>query len=119
MALLFEKRNVVVGLVARLRAIAAANTVVGLAAQLRSAFAFALSSSRCEHGGGIGCSVALGIRLHATELLPLRGSSSVGRASASQAEGRGFEPRLPLMQSVATLGSIGTAVPSAAGSRLR
>ena len=24
------------------------------------------------------------------------GSSSVGRASASQAEGRGFEPRLPL-----------------------
>ena len=25
-----------------------------------------------------------------------RGSSSVGRASASQAEGRGFEPRLPL-----------------------
>ena len=26
------------------------------------------------------------------------GSSSVGRASASQAEGRGFEPRLPLWQ---------------------
>jgi hypothetical protein len=26
----------------------------------------------------------------------VRGSSSVGRASASQAEGRGFEPRLPL-----------------------
>lgn len=25
-----------------------------------------------------------------------RGSSSVGRASASQAEGRGFEPRFPL-----------------------
>ena len=25
-----------------------------------------------------------------------RGSSSVGRASASQAEGREFEPRLPL-----------------------
>ena len=27
------------------------------------------------------------------------GNSSVGRASASQAEGRGFEPRLPLMWS--------------------
>ena len=26
----------------------------------------------------------------------VRGSSSVGRASAFQAEGRGFEPRLPL-----------------------
>lgn len=26
----------------------------------------------------------------------ISGSSSVGRASASQAEGRGFEPRLPL-----------------------
>ena len=28
-----------------------------------------------------------------------RGSSSVGRALASQAKGRGFEPRLPLMWS--------------------
>ena len=28
------------------------------------------------------------------------GSSSVGRASASQAEGRGFESRLPLYESV-------------------
>ena len=28
------------------------------------------------------------------------GSSSVGRASASQAEGRGFESRLPLFESV-------------------
>jgi hypothetical protein len=28
--------------------------------------------------------------------LGLSGSSSVGRASAFQAEGRGFEPRLPL-----------------------
>ncbi len=28
--------------------------------------------------------------------MKMRGSSSVGRASASQAEGRGFEPRLPL-----------------------
>ena len=27
---------------------------------------------------------------------PERGSSSVGRAAASQAAGRGFEPRLPL-----------------------
>ena len=31
----------------------------------------------------------------------LRGSSSVGRASASQAEGREFEPRLPLNQQIA------------------
>ncbi len=28
----------------------------------------------------------------------LSGSSSVGRASASQAEGRGFDPRLPLKE---------------------
>ena len=33
-------------------------------------------------------------------LLKLRGSSSVDRASAFQAEGRGFEPRLPLKNSV-------------------
>ncbi len=32
----------------------------------------------------------------ARDLLQISGSSSVGRASASQAEGRGFEPRLPL-----------------------
>jgi hypothetical protein len=29
-------------------------------------------------------------------LLPLSGNSSVGRALASQARGRGFEPRFPL-----------------------
>ena len=33
------------------------------------------------------------VRVH---LPPHCGSSSVGRASAFQAEGRGFEPRLPL-----------------------
>ena len=31
----------------------------------------------------------------------VRGNSSVGRASASQAEGRGFEPRFPLQDFVA------------------
>ncbi len=30
------------------------------------------------------------------------GSSSVGRAWASQAQGRGFEPRLPLIQTKST-----------------
>ena len=42
------------------------------------------------------------VRIHLLPLKPdlfglfLSGSSSVGRASAFQAEGRGFEPRLPL-----------------------
>ncbi len=36
-----------------------------------------------------------------TLILVLCGSSSVGRATAFQAVGRGFEPRLPLLHSVA------------------
>ena len=36
-----------------------------------------------------------------TLILEFCGSSSVGRATAFQAVGRGFEPRLPLLHSVA------------------
>ena len=43
-----------------------------------------------------------------TQKMPLQnekgGSSSVGRASAFQAEGRGFEPRLPLLKSQCSSG---------------
>ncbi len=54
------------------------------------------------------------LRLTAARIAPTRGRSSVGRASASQAEGRGFEPHRPLppYNRQATLGADG---PSTAG----
>ena len=41
------------------------------------------------------------VRIHPSPHLKLSGSSSFGRALAFQAEGGGFEPRLPLTAAVA------------------
>src|SRR5205085_5748704 len=47
-----------------------------------------------DEGAGLVSVLRAGPEREAT--IGLRGRSSVGRASASQAEGRGFEPRRPL-----------------------